>query len=290
MQGPIAQVISLTAHGNAYLSGVSSNDFYPGNSTFRFCEYVRFVDFAEGETPEERPYADNPLSWFERLKQEGAQTVRMHHVPTEGQQEGKETVPERRLVGFIGGGGRRLLEVTKRNGSDFWEGRWEAGDEGREDQRVWRVTYGRIATDYPSIDSPSTDLASLEGSLSENLHAIATFARSHKLDGFAEAFEKGLAQLISVDPLAGLYHNDLAPTGTLPLPALQLLAAAQSAWVFGGMGSWNDMAFEGEDQSTYDRLSEDLYQVLNDAIVASANHGARAAAAAKPRPWWKLWN
>ena len=46
-----------------------------------------------------------------------------------------------------------------------------------------------------------------------------------------------------------------------PLPAAQLLGAAQSAWVFGGMGSWNDLGFEGEDQALYDRLSEELYRL-----------------------------
>ncbi len=50
-----------------------------------------------------------------------------------------------------------------------------------------------------------------------------------------------------------------------------MLAACQKAWVFGGMGSWNDMGFDGEDQKDYVRLSEALFQALNAAIVAAAN-------------------
>ena len=42
------------------------------------------------------------------------------------------------------------------------------------------------------------------------------------------------------------------------------------------MGSWNDLWFGAEDQSIYERLSEELYQLLNAAIVTAANTSARA--------------
>jgi hypothetical protein len=62
----------------------------------------------------------------------------------------------------------------------------------------------------------------------------------------------------------------------LPFWATQLLGAAQAAWIFGAMGSWNDLGFEGDDQVLYERLSEDLYQLLNAAIVAAANASIRS--------------
>lgn len=37
------------------------------------------------------------------------------------------------------------------------------------------------------------------------------------------------------------------------------------------MGSWNDMAFGGEDQVQYEALSAELYRLLNAAIAAAAN-------------------
>ncbi len=60
--------------------------------------------------------------------------------------------------------------------------------------------------------------------------------------------------------------------------------------VFGGMGSWNDIGFEGDDQVLYDRLSEDLYRLLNVAIVAAANASASPIGKGEPKPWWKVWN
>ena len=290
MQGTIAQIISLTTHGSVFLTGRPTDGFYPNNSTFKFCEYVRFVDLKKnGAQWDELPYAEDPPSWFERLKNEGATAVRMIYASTGGQQVGDRKISDRMLVGFVGGGGRWILEVVKSRGSDFWEVGWKVGDKDRKDQRIWRVTYGRIAANQAPAGNPPNDLAGLKARLGEILRAIGAFARNHKLDGFAQAFERGLAQLDAADP-AGPYHVDLAPASALPLPAAQLLAAAQSAWVFGGMGSWNDMGFEGEDQETYERLSEELYKLLNATLVVAANAGTSTTAQPAPRPWWKLWN
>ena len=57
---------------------------------------------------------------------------------------------------------------------------------------------------------------------------------------------------------------------------VRLLDACQSAWVFGGMGSWNDMAFDGEVQVEYDRTSEQLFLALNEVILAAANASCAA--------------
>ena len=37
------------------------------------------------------------------------------------------------------------------------------------------------------------------------------------------------------------------------------------------MGSWNDMGFEGTDQAEYDRVSQQLFTVLNETIQIAAN-------------------
>jgi hypothetical protein len=72
------------------------------------------------------------------------------------------------------------------------------------------------------------------------------------------------------------YHKDLSPEGDLPegdLPeaASILLDAVQSAWVFGGMGSWNDMGFEGPDQKEYSCVSELLFHAINETIEAATD-------------------
>lgn len=139
------------------------------------------------------------------------------------------------------------------------------------------------------------DMSTLKRRLANTLEQIGDFARKQKMEHFASAFDAGLAQLNSECPGKDLYHTDLAPNGVLPIDAVQLLGAVQAAWVFGGMGSWNDVGFEGDDQILYEHLSENLFLSLNEAIVAAANanEGAGAGPPSSPqdrsRPWWKLW-
>jgi hypothetical protein len=292
MQGTIAQIVALVVHGNAYLRDSEQAIAFPSDhSTLIFCEFVRFVCLTRsGENWNETPFAQDPASWLEELRRNGVHAVRMIYVPS-GQNLSGAT--DRMLVGFVGGGGRWLLETTGPNGSDYWEGRWEVGDKNRTDRKIWRVIYGRVVANQPSSPHASSDLQILRQHLIGNLTEISAFARRQKLDGFAKAFEAGLVNLASSSPGTNLHHNDLLTAG-MPLVAAQLLSAAQSSWVFGGMGSWNDLGFEGDDQKIYEDLSEELYKLLNDSIVSAANFtaslvGARSQPKRKKRSWWRLW-
>lgn len=275
MQASIAQIIALVTWGNAVLKGrvVDEVSFYPSNSTFTFCESVRFCDL--GRVGEKSIYAADPTAWFKRLRQEGVSALRMVYRPSQNMEAMRHGLSDRISVAFVGGGGRWLMEAAKPTGYDDWQARWQVGECGREDQRIWRVTYGRIAVDAPPLQQQRVDAEEMKAQLTETLSKIARFAREHQLQGFEMAFVAAIARLNSPNPLEGFYHADLAPQNFLPEISLQLLAAAQAAWVFGGMGSWNDMAFEGQDEVEYNALSEELYQGLNAAIVVAANSSSQ---------------
>ncbi|HET9410113.1 MAG TPA: hypothetical protein VFO39_22950 [Candidatus Sulfotelmatobacter sp.] len=285
MQGSVAQVVVLASYGNAFLRGSTSfeRNFYPSNSTFKFCENIDFVRIQrDGEQWKETPFAADPIAWFEAIRNEGVTGLRMVYGPS-----GEKKVSDRMMVGFVGGGGRWLIEAVGSGSSDWWEARWQVGDRNRDDKRIWRVTYGRIAVGQPLRSEPVESLSRLHEELGNCLRAIAEFAHSQSLDEFAKAFESGLARLSSGTPYDGLYHSDIAPVHSLPLSAHQLLGAAQAAWVFGGMGSWNDMGFDGEIQTRYDELSEQLYQLLNRAVVAATNSGIPPQHRKRS---WQFWN
>ncbi|PWE17826.1 hypothetical protein DDZ18_05575 [Marinicauda salina] len=50
-----------------------------------------------------------------------------------------------------------------------------------------------------------------------------------------------------------------------------LLEASTMAWVFGGMGSWNDFYPSEEKAAEYERVSEALYRAIQDAQLAAVN-------------------
>ncbi len=66
-------------------------------------------------------------------------------------------------------------------------------------------------------------------------------------------------------------EQDLAPSDFVSSQARTLLGACQKSWVFSGMGSWNDMGFDDPEQAEYERVSEQLFNNLNEAIAVGAN-------------------
>ena len=273
MQGTIAQIVALTTHGNAFLQDAQireSADFQNRNSTFKFCEWVRFSDAPPRESNlGESFYAADVHGWFARLRKEEVCAIRMSYWPSS-----KNVAPDRTLVGFVGGGGKSLIETYQRDRTYFWEPQWRVGDRERKDRRIWRVAYLRISSSDQLGRGQAQDLAQLKSELRNILIEIAQFSRSQNLGNFTTAFESALARLDSREPFESLYHNDLAPAGFLSLEACQLLASVEAAWVFGGMGSWNDVYFEEKERARYDDLSERLYRLLNQAVVAAANSRA----------------
>jgi len=141
MQGTIAQVVALTTHGNAILQGsqkLQGLEFQAQNSTFKFCEWIRFTDAISGvSSVEERTCATDVHGWFEGLKKEGVGGVRMTYTPSTA-----STIPDRALVGFVGGG-RWLIETYRHDLAHYWEPRWKVGNRERRDKRIWHVTYVR---------------------------------------------------------------------------------------------------------------------------------------------------
>jgi hypothetical protein len=271
MVGPTAQLIALACHFNGRARGIPAEIFFPSNSTCRFCEYVRLVRRRcnwFGKSTSWQTDASTPDVWLAREAKPDRSALILH------QRFDDPRISDRMSAGFIGGGGRWLLTTTSGGSCDVWEAGWEVGNRDAADQRIWRVTYGLIEensrTDFPR--SQSLDV--LHRSLRSSLEEILLFAERNQLEGFAGCFRKGIACLSAKDPFELVFHKDLAPAGLLGLAAKQILAACQAAWVFGGMGSWNDMGFDGEEQVVYERVSENLFSLLNECICAGTNSSA----------------
>jgi hypothetical protein len=265
MVGTLAQLIAIISYGNAALIGRSSSLPHT-NSTFQFCNRIEFVATQRNWfTTREQLVADSPDRWFAYLRNQECKGLRLVYLST------KDTsVPEHMMAGLVGGGGRWLIAADTKDRSDYWEGDWQVTAKDAPDRRIWSVRYRRVAA--PQIARrPPAELPEVSRELRGILTEIRDFAQRQNLDNFAKCFLSGLDCLESDNPLAQIYHTDLVPSDWYSLPAQRLLAACSVAWVFGGMGSWNDLGFAGEDNATYEKLSKMLYAAIINGIVSATN-------------------
>jgi hypothetical protein len=270
MEGQLAQRIALTCHGNAAIAGRTLGRFFPANSTCTFCEYVRFTRPQPGEARLQDIVASSPDEWLAGLANEKATGVRLGYKPQNNPQ-----IADRMTAGFVGGGGDWWLELLRPDGtSEIWVDRWVVGDRDAPENRIWRVTYEHVATGPATIEA-APDLSTITVRLKRALERIRDFAQRQNTGGFVGAFDWAL-RCFDGRPLDPPLFNDLAIAGTVPEQARILLNAIQPGWVFGGMGSWNDMSFKGAVRDEYDSLSEELFNSLREAAAAAANSSVPA--------------
>jgi hypothetical protein len=274
MVGPTAQVASLALHLNARLRSISVPPFQ--NSTTQYCEVIRFLHKAEPPDPSApdpnwRIIADDPDAWLASLR--GVSRALLVHEPSNDPR-----LSDRMSSGFVGGGGRWFLCLDRGGSFECWEAWWKVGNQNAVDRRIWHVHYARVVDDHvierQELARACQPVAEVRDRLGAALTRIESFARSRALEGFADSFRRALTCLDSPDPLSLVFHKDIAPAGVLALEAAQVLSACQAAWVFGGMGSWNDMSFQGDDGKVYESISDELFDLINRAICAGTNHAA----------------
>ena len=255
-----AQVLALACHLNARCRGMSVERMFPGNSTCRFCEFVRFVQIVPRSTrigglPE---CIESPDEWLDALLHNGASRSLIFYT------------------GFPGVGGDWWIAVEHCGQLNYWQAYWPIGHRNAVDQHIWRVQYDE--TDLrPPNGLPVASVAELSEQLSSTLVSIEQFATEHQLN-LAARFRK-VNHSLSADGewlVAEHYYTDLDPVGSLSLPARRLLACCEDAYVFGGMGSWNEerIGLEGDASRSYRVLSDQLFELLNRSLCAAANESA----------------
>ena len=272
MNGILAQLVSLTSYGNAFLQGNDNiDDFYPGNSTFNFCNGVGFVNFKKSvfsSTPKEVKVADNPLEWLRLLKKDGCKKMRLFYESSKNAPAG---TPDHKLAGMVGGGGTWMIETIHGRYSHYWFNRWQVTKKDDPDNKIWTVSYGMIDKDQPVTDK-QLDIKDIASQLEQRLKAIADFAEAQRLSDWVAVFNKARTMLDSATPIQDYHRQDLLVEKHYSLEARHVLAAAGAAWVFGGMGSWNDLGFDTDEaNSSYYEVSAQLYDAINQAVLALAN-------------------
>lgn len=265
MTGTLAQLIALVAYGNQYISRPGTHtSIPPGHSAFQYCDKVYFSTPTEKE---DHPVivAENPLEWFIYLAETGCKTLKLYYESSDG----STGMQDHKLAGMIGGGATWLIEAIYPESSDFWFGAWDVTKD-EANNNAWIVNYKRIQHHIPSRNL-QFDIETQKNILSDVLIEIEAFADEMDLENFARIFQQANVWLTKKYPDKEDYHTDLLPDDAYSIPERQLFFAASGAWVFGGMGSWSDMGFAGEQQQVYENLSSALYTAINNAIIAAVN-------------------
>jgi hypothetical protein len=239
-----------------------------GNSTFRYVHRVRFElrdPFAS--RPRE---ASDVAAWLYGAAERGIDRFWLR-APTPGDANlTDEGIPDRVLAAFAGGGRWQLCGTSREQIVEIWSPSWTIRNQGEPDQRIWEVDYHREPQDA-TASRPRPDLTVAAARLSTVLERAELFARGEDLADWADWFSTARA-LGDVEDPKPPYHPDLFPARGYPRPARRLLATAARAWVFGGMGSWNDLVFgTSHAEREYDQLSAELYAAVLDAFAASVN-------------------
>ena len=256
MNGELAQLVALTAHGNAALHGPGTAvELATTNSTFRFVNDVQFA--FPGSPP-----AHHCLAWWAGLRLRGIRRLLLTRSRPRSTMAG---FSEHHQVAFAGGLAAGILALGDGAG-ERWAARWEVTQPRNRNQQIWTVSYvGQSATD---IDNPSTTLSTAVPELARALEGIRDFAIRENLEFWIPWFTEALELLSSPDP-SPPHHPDLLPTTGYSLASRQILSAATRGWVFGGMGSWNDLT--PGDQTGYDGITETYFEAVMKAVVAAVN-------------------
>lgn len=254
MVGSLDSAAYLVAWGNAWAAGspAAADHDALDRHLGRFTEHV-FPGAA----------ASGAAGWFERLEAVGAVALRM--PPSAA---GSPT-----LAAFAGGAGAEVIAGTRDGTLVTWRleeqlhpDRLRPGEDPPDPPPpTWRYVWHQSPPERGELPA-EPDVEAASARLDAALDRAVAFTDAHGLE----------------DPWGSIFRGARRVTGDPSLPApygprgRTLFGRARAAWVFGGMGSWNDLGFAGDtpEAREYAELTDELYAavVAGAATAVSAPH------------------
>jgi hypothetical protein len=256
VSGELAQYFALATYGSAWLQGRLRSQ--PARLTrmagsFRFVDSVDFAGVV------------GVGGWLERLSAQEVDRVWLAAPDLRSAPQAGE--PAWHLQAAFGGGVAAGVLTTSSSGNELWRASWDVVD-GSPAARPWKLSYGSTRVTFGPDRVPVEDAAA---ALDAALARAAAFAARLDLKPWDSIF--ATARLHWSDPAAveRPRQRDLFPARCYGRGSRRLVAMAQAAWVFGGMGSWNDLWLPPDSSAEYDEISRELYATVVAAHLASAN-------------------
>jgi hypothetical protein len=235
-------------------------------------QFIGELSFVLLSNDPDRPVVEvnDVAGWLRQLRSREIERVWLATADTQPVELDGKPVDERVLAAFAGGGGWGLLAAGQQL-SEVWRGWWTVTDPNAPDHRIWRVRYQGVRMDERLMPlRPSLDEAS--GELRAALLAAWEFALANDLPAWAGIFQHAIELGSSGALPPPQPDEDLLPASAYTTEGRRLVAMASRAWVFGGMGSWNDLVFDDDAvQAGYEETAERLYRAVLHGLVAATN-------------------
>lgn len=264
MNGELAQIIFLVSYGNAYLSKGAAQEFdVASNSTFKYLSSLSFSRYKSDQFTDGELVAKSVAEWFAFLRY--VNVSRLWNISLTWP---RQDIPEYVAAGFSGGLPTAIQAVLP-GGFELWVPHWQTGG---PKNKPWIVEYRGMLVPGPFF-SPTPQMNEVKDNLRRAVSQALEFSKRSdaNLAMWSDWFSQSLEMLDSHLPKAP-YHPDFLPGEGFSMDARQLMAAAAQAYVFGGMGSWNDMGFVNPiTQKEYEEITISLYAAVKSAIILASN-------------------
>ena len=248
VNGELAQCVMLTSYGNAYL--------HDARRVSR--EVVDHVAFQHTKTIQfglARPFDGVTAfrKWVQSLKR--GNVVRLWLTDSLA---ASGDLQAHNAEAFSNANPRGIIAEYPEANNGLWVPHWKFTRGSK-----WLVAYNCYQA--PALPQ-SEDLAAITRRLTKAIKSAKQFA-SGSFQNWVDWFQRALDAIE-----LGRDSVQWFPSFGYSALCRQLMAGAASAWVFGGMGSWNDLWFEDKShQNVYTTVTEELYSAVCTAIVASTN-------------------
>lgn len=245
MLGILDLHLGLALWGNAVLQGHPLDlrrDFFPHHELFSFTKRVEFVSCGS-------PFAADPNEWIEKLRED--QVVRFGVAVLEDSSSW-ETLAK--------------IKVLTPASLVHWSATWE-----RADRSQWRVEYHEMEAAQDLIGPFQADPRRLLEAVRSSLRTMSRFAH--------EVGDLPLSEWMTAitNEVGRASETSFAPPGFLGQEHDQLLRAVRSAWVFGGMGTWDDMSLCGSNRTRHELLRKKHIGLILRSIACVADAGLSSA-------------
>jgi hypothetical protein len=202
--------------------------------------------------------------WLERLAADGVERLWLA-VPGLGITGSPYGPVAPVSAGFLGGLPAGLVSAGTA-GRHRWRGQWSPATRAGDGAQILVVNY---LSEPVTVAPARIGTGEARAGLDEALDRAARFADRQQLPEWARLFAEARRP-----PEAR--RRDLFPASWPDPDGRALAATAMAAWVFGGMGSWNDLGFaDGEAQREYEQISRDLLETVLRACIAAVNTDLR---------------